>query len=207
MECQLLMTAVKGAARPIEIVACAVTKEEILRCVSRGNIDVALINSDLEDGRLAGLQALSEICATYQRTPVIMLFDTWQDDLIVQAFTKGAKGVFCRSEKQLDMLWKCISAVSAGQVWANSEQLLLLLNALRSVPPIRMFSTPGLNLLAERESQVAELVAEGLPNKGVAEKLGISEHTVSNYLFRIYNKLGISNRVELVLYVKERQSR
>jgi DNA-binding NarL/FixJ family response regulator len=207
MECQLLMTAVKGAGRQIEIVDYAVTKEEILRCVSRGNIDVALINSDLEDGRLSGLQALSEICATYQRTPVVMLFDTWQDDLIVQAFTKGAKGVFCRSEKQLDMLWKCISAVSAGQVWANSEQLLLLLNALRSVPPIRMSSTPGLNLLAARESQVAELVAEGLPNKGVAEKLGISEHTVSNYLFRIYNKLGISNRVELVLYVKERQSR
>ena len=52
-----------------------------------------------------------------------------------------------------------------------------------------------------RETQVANLVAEGLPNKGIAQRLGISEHTVSNYLFRIYNKLGISSRVELVLYV------
>ena len=58
-----------------------------------------------------------------------------------------------------------------------------------------------MNLLAMRETQVANLVVEGLPNKEVALRLGITEHTVSNYLFRIYNKLGISTRVELVLYV------
>jgi len=207
MECQLLMTAVKGSQHPIEVVACAVSKDEILRSIAGGNIDVALINSDLEDGRMAGLQVLAEIYASHQGTSVVMLFDTWQDDLIVQAFRAGAKGVFCRMEKQLDMLWKCIRAVSEGQVWANSEQLRLLLDTLRTVTPVRAFSSPGLNLLAMRETQVAQLVAEGLQNKEIAQRLGISEHTVSNYLFRIYNKLGISNRVELVLYVKERELR
>ena len=63
----------------------------------------------------------------------------------------------------------------------------------------------GMNLLGVRECQVAGLVAEGLPNRGIAQRLGISEHTVSNYLFRIYNKLGISSRVELVLYVLKRR--
>jgi len=62
-------------------------------------------------------------------------------------------------------------------------------------------------LLAKREDEVASLVAEGLSNRDIAERLGLSEHTVSNYLFRIYEKLGISGRVELVLYIlKQRQT-
>jgi DNA-binding NarL/FixJ family response regulator len=91
-------------------------------------------------------------------------------------------------------------------VWANSEQLQLLLNALRSGAAIPPVASPGLRTLAAREIQVANLVTEGLPNKEVAITLGLSEHTVSNYLFRIYNKLGISSRIELALYVmKDRE--
>jgi two-component system nitrate/nitrite response regulator NarL len=206
MDCQLLLTASKRARQQLSVVACAVSRISILDCFSRGNIDVALINADLEDGRLTGLELLPEILASYQKTPVVMLFDTWQDDLILHAFRAGAKGVFCRSEKKLDMLWKCIAAVHEGQVWANSEQLQLLLSTLKKATPIKAASSLGLNLLAMRETEVANLVALGLPNKGIALKLNITEHTVSNYLFNIYNKLGISSRVELVLYVlKQRE--
>jgi DNA-binding CsgD family transcriptional regulator len=56
------------------------------------------------------------------------------------------------------------------------------------------------------EDEVVKLVADGLSNRNVAQKLGLTEHTVSNYLFRIYEKLGISSRVELVLYaLKQKQ--
>src|ERR1700676_5085091 len=207
-DCQLLLTASKRSKQRLNVVACAVSRADILHCFSRGNVDVALINADLEDGRMAGLELLPEIHASHQRTPIIMLFDTWHDDLILHAFRAGAKGVFCRSEKKLDMLWKCISAVHKGQVWANSEQLQLLLSTLKKATPIKAASSPGLNLLATRETEVANLVALGLPNKGIALKLDITEHTVSNYLFNIYNKLGISSRVELVLYVlKQREER
>ena len=68
----------------------------------------------------------------------------------------------------------------------------------------RRFSVPTAqrrSLLAKREEEVANLVAEGLTNRDIAQKLALSEHTVSNYLFRIYEKLGISGRVELVLYI------
>jgi two-component system, NarL family, nitrate/nitrite response regulator NarL len=172
--------------------------------LSRVKVDVALINADLEDGRMTGLDVLPEIHASYQRTPVVSLFDTWNDDLIVQAFRAGAMGVFCRSEKKLDMLWKCISAVHEGQVWANSVQMQLLLRTLRKVRPIRP-SSSGMNLLAAREGQVANLVAEGLATKEIAKRLDITEHTVNNYLFNIYNKLGISSRVELVLYIMKQR--
>jgi two-component system nitrate/nitrite response regulator NarL len=201
MDCQLLLAASKQAPQQVNVVACAVSRTDILNCFSRGNFDVALINADLEDGRLAGLELLPEIHASYPKTPVVMLFNTLHDDLILHAFRAGAKGVFCRAEKKLDMLWKCISAVHQGQIWANSGQLHLLLNTLRKVTPIRAPFSPGMNLLAARETEVAKLVGVGLPNKEIALRLGITEHTVSNYLFHIYNKLGISSRVELVLYI------
>jgi len=206
MDCQLLETAVKRSRQQFDIVASAVSKHGILDCFSRENVDVALINADLLDGPLAGLDALPEISATYQRTPVVVLFDSWHDELILQAFRAGAKGVFCRLETELGRLWKCIKAVHQGEVWANSGQLQLLLNALRREAVIREASSPGMKSLSVREFQVANLVAEGMPTREVAMKLGLTEHTVSNYLFRIYNKLGISSRIELALYViKDRE--
>jgi two-component system nitrate/nitrite response regulator NarL len=201
MDCQLLVTASRRSRQQLSIVAWAVSKADILHCFLQGNIDVALINADLEDGRMAGFDILTEIHTSYPRTPTVMLFDSWNDDLVVHAFRAGAKGVFCRTEKNLDMLWKCIAVVHEGQVWANSGQIHLLLNTLRKATSIREATSPGLKLLTTRETHVANLVAEGLPNKEVALRLGLTEHTVSNYLFRTYNKLGISSRVELVLYV------
>ena len=205
MDCQLLLSASKRSRQQLSIVAWVVSRTDILHCFSRGNIDVALINADLEDGRLSGLDVLTEIHASYPGTPIVMLFDAWHDDLILHAFRAGAKGVFCRTEKKLDMLWKCIAAVHEGQVWASSQQLHLLLSTLTKAKSIRETSSPGMKLLATRETHVANLVAEGLPNKEIAVRLGITEHTVSNYLFRIYNKLGISTRVELVLHIMKQR--
>jgi two-component system nitrate/nitrite response regulator NarL len=205
MDCQLLLAALKQSRQQLNPVACAVSRTEIVRCLSRGNVDVALINADLEDGQLAGLDVLSEIHASYRETPVVTLFNAWNDDLIVHAFRAGAMGVFCRSETRLDMLWKCIDAVHNGQVWANSVQLQLLLRTLRKTRPIRVVASLGVNLLTQRETQVATLAAEGLTTKEIAGKLTITEHTVSNNLFRIYNKLGISSRVELVLFLTKQQ--
>lgn len=205
MDCQLLLTASKRSRQQMSVVAWVVSKADILHSFSQGNIDVALINADLEDGHLAGLDVLTEIHASYPGTPIVMLFDTWHDDLVLHAFRAGARGVFCRTEKKLDMLWKCITAVREGQVWANSGQLQMLLHTLRKAPTIQATSSSGMNLLAKHETQVANLVAEALPNKEIALRLGISEHTVSNYLFSVYNKLGISSRVELVLLIMKQR--
>jgi two-component system nitrate/nitrite response regulator NarL len=176
MDCQLLLAALKQSRQQLDPVACAVSRTEILQCLSRGNVDVALINADLEDGQLAGLDVLAKIHTSYQRTSVVTLFDTWNDDLVVHAFRAGAMGVFCRTEKKLDMLWKCISAVHEGQVWANSVQMQLLLRTLRGATPIRIVSSPGMISLAMRETEVANLVAEGLSTKEIALKLGVTEH-------------------------------
>lgn len=205
MDCQLLLTALKRSRQRLEGVACGVSRTDIVRSLDQGNVDIALINADLDDGPLSGLEILSEIQTNYDSIRVICLFDTWNDELIVHAFRAGAMGVFCRSESNLDMLWKCISAVHEGQIWANSDQLRLLLKSLRKARPIRMAPSTGTNSLTMRETQVANLVAEGLATKDISRRLGITEHTVNNNLFRIYNKLGISSRVELVLMLMKRQ--
>jgi DNA-binding NarL/FixJ family response regulator len=74
--------------------------------------------------------------------------------------------------------------------------------------PMRLHDARGMDLLSKREGEVARLVSEGLTNRGIAVQLGLSEHTVRNYLFKIFERLGVSTRVELVLYCfQERQSR
>jgi len=146
------------------------------------------------------LHVLRELQDSHPQTRFVLLCKSLNNDLVVDAFRAGAMGVFCRTESFV-RLCKCIRVVHQGQVWASSDQLRLMLGALKKASPLRMTSANGPNRLAKREAQVVDLVAEGLTNRDIALKLGITEHTVSNYLFRIYNKLGISSRVELVLYV------
>src|SRR5208337_3670369 len=119
----------------------------------------------------------------FPETRVIVMLKSAQRDLVLDAFRAGAKGVFCRAEP-LAALCKCIRVVQEGQIWANSHQLNFIVDALAHALPFRVTSTKGKYLLAKREQEVANLVAEGLMNRDIAQKLGLSEHTISNYLFR-----------------------
>ena len=206
MGCQLLKNALTRSRFHFEVVACAISRSEIMRCMSARSIEVALLSETLQEGPFVGFRVLSELRASYPATRTIALLKSVPQDLVVDAFRAGAKGVFCKAEP-IEALYKCIRAVHAGQIWANSSQLNLLVEALVTAKPLHVTSATGRRLLAKREEEVVNLVAEGLTNRDIAQKLGISEHTVSNYLFRVYEKLGISSRVELVLYVVRDQSR
>jgi DNA-binding NarL/FixJ family response regulator len=90
--------------------------------------------------------------------------------------------------------------VHKGEIFATNQQLSYLLDSVCQSPCLRVVSATGEILLTSREEQVVALVTDGLSNRNVASELGLSEHTVKKYLFRIFEKLGISSRVELVLY-------
>jgi DNA-binding NarL/FixJ family response regulator len=205
MGCQLLKNALTRSNPRFRVVECATTREEIVEALGGREVDVALVSADLADGALVGFHILGELRSAFPRTRLILLLKSGAEDLVVDAFRGGAKGVFCKTEP-IQSLRKSILAVFKGQVWANSRQLHLILEALVNTSPMRVKGAQKTALLAKREDEVAGLVAAGLSNREAAEKLGLSEHTVSNYLFRIYEKLGISSRVELVLYIlKQRQ--
>lgn len=200
MGCQLLKNELERSHHRFEVIACSVNRAEIIDALGKDGVDIALISENLQDGPYMGFEVMREIRFYHPKTDVVVLLKSSSRDLVIDAFRGGAKGVFCRAEP-VESLCKCIHAVHSGQVWANSDELKFLLDALANASPLRVVNSQGLNLLAKREDEVASLVAEGLTNREIAQKLGLSEHTVSNYLFRIYNKLGISSRVELVLYV------
>ena len=115
------------------------------------------------------------------------------------AFRGGARGIFCRGDS-FTALPKCIRQVHNGQIWVNNVELEFLLDLVISLRPLKMQPTGGMARLTQREREVVPLVADGMRNHEIAQQLNLSEHTVRNYLIRIFDKLGISSRVELVLY-------
>ena len=204
--CQLLKSALTRSRFRFEVVASATSCSEIADCMRAHRVDVALVSASLQGGPFAGFQALNELQASFPTVRVIILLKSAPRDLVVDAFRAGAEGVVCRTEP-IQVLCKCIQTVHKGQIWANSHQLHFILEALIGSTPLRVINSKGRYLLAQREHEVANLVAEGMTNREIAEKLGVAEHTVSNCLFRIYEKLGISSRVELLLYLLDQGSR
>ena len=200
MGCQVLENALTRSRYRFEVAACAVNRSEILGALKTKAVDVALINQNLQEGHLVGFDLLNEVRQAYPQTRVVIMLKTATYDLVVDAFRGGAKGVFCRADS-FEALCKCIQSIHKGQVWANSDQLQYLLQAFIQSRPLRVVDYAGRPLLTKRERDVAFLLADGLSNREIAHKLFLSEHTVGNYLFRIYNKLGVSSRVELVLYL------
>jgi DNA-binding NarL/FixJ family response regulator len=137
---------------------------------------------------------------THPQAAPVLLVESDDRDLVVDALRAGAKGIFHFSRTPFRFLCKCITSVARGQVWINSQQMHYVLDALSQVPALRVVNAKGKPLLTPREEQVVALVADGLSNREAAAELGLSEHSIKKYMLRIFDKLGISTRVELVLY-------
>lgn len=130
----------------------------------------------------------------------MLLVDNEERELVVNALRAGARGIFLFSQTPFPMLCKCIQCIARGEVWINSQQMNYVLVALSEAPTLRVVNSNGQFLLTPREEQVVALVADGLTNRGVATELGLREYTIKKYLLRIFDKVGISSPVELVLY-------
>jgi DNA-binding NarL/FixJ family response regulator len=174
------------------------------------SLQVAALHNFLQSNRadvvlvtgtcLSDLSLLRWLHVSYPAVATVLLVEACDRELVVNAFRAGAKGIFQFDHDPFRLLCKCVSSVSCGQIWINSQQLHYVLDALSEVPTLRVLNTKGKPLLTPREEQVVALVADGLSNREVAGELGLSEHTIKKYLLRIFDKLGISTRVELVLY-------
>lgn len=198
MNSQLLAAALERDKR-FEVLEAGGDARGIIAVVVKEKPTVAVISAELDEDKRKGFEVVRELQALHSETRVVMLLDGPDRSQVVEAFRAGARGVFCRSES-LKSLAKCIQCVSQGQIWANSRELRFLLEALSEALPLRVIDARGGALLSRREQEVVRCVAEGLSNREIAQRLGLTEHTVKNYLFRIFDKLGVSKRVEVVLY-------
>ena len=178
----------------------ATTAQEAVDSVKAAKPHIALISTTLADGPLSGFGALRQIRECSPEVKSILLFYTYERGLIVDAFRAGARGVFCLSESNFKSLCRCVEQVHAGQIWASSNELSDVVEAFSQLAPMRVVNADGMRLLTKREEDVVRLLAEGMQNREIAKELRLSEHTIKNYLFHIFDKLGVSSRVELVLY-------
>ena len=204
MSCQLIAAALRRGRYRTKVVGYATDAAGIREGLDKNKADVAVIGACLEEEALAGFTVTREILAAHSKPSVIMILDSSKPTMVVEAFRAGAHGVFFRDQSS-ELLCKCIHAVHRGQVWASSKELHFVIDALGPALPAKSIHLRGPGLLTKREEGVVLLVAEGLTNRDISHQLNLSEHTVRNYLFRIFNKVGTSNRLELALYAIDRR--
>jgi DNA-binding NarL/FixJ family response regulator len=199
MQAQLLTSALRRHPE-FHITTCPMDTLSILQAITLKPPRIALLSLNTLANAPETVVTLRRFHLSHPEIPKVLLVDTCDRELVVSAFRSGARGIFPIIDANLRLLCKCLLRVASGQIWANTEQLTYLMDLISEVPSLRVLNSRGTSLLTPREEQVVALVAEGLGNRPIARELNLSEHTIKKYLFRIFDKLGISSRVELVLY-------
>ena len=152
---------------------------------------------------LHGLAALRQISKTDPQIRTIILTGSVTKKQILEALQLGARGVMLKSA--ISSLFECIRAVRAGEYWINgihTSNVLQVLQHLSEEPKSEMKNTFG---LTDREMEVVRLVCEGLGNKEIAHRLRIAGETVKRHMTNIFNKVGMSSRLELALFAIDHQ--
>ena len=193
---QLLADALKRD-HGLDVISADSDSHSLIAAAAAHKADVLLLSSNLDEEPLRAFEVLRELRASHPQIRAVMLLDSSKREPILHAFRAGARGIFSRHES-VDSLSKCVRSVHDGQIWASSQQMSFAVEALASSPTVRAVDAKGLDVLSKREMEVVRCVAEGLTNREIAERLALSQHTIKNYLFRVFDKLGVSGRVELL---------
>lgn len=185
--CQLL-----EAEDDITVVGEARTGEECLRLAAKLQPDVVLLDLMLPDRN--GLEVLSDLAAREGGARAIVLTASEDERDYVEAVRRGARGLVLKQAAS-DCLLEGIRKVHRGEVWMDKRVAAEVERA--AAHPA---GEGRRELLTARELEIVALVAQGFRNKEIADKLSIGEQTVKNHLHNIFDKLGVSDRLELALY-------
>jgi DNA-binding NarL/FixJ family response regulator len=160
------------------------------------DVHVLAVSSTLNGRLREGLDVIRELRAVHPTSKVVLLVDSHQDDLVVDSLRAGAKGIF-NKDSSLEMLRKCLLSVHRGEVWVDGKGMSLALSALTATPSAPTMDPKRLKSFSQREREVVEWLVQGFSNREVADRMGLSQHTIKNYVFRIFEKVGVSSRAEL----------
>ena len=200
MSSQLLATALTTRGK---IEASGIRPADLLDRMASGEVHVVVIGADLNLEARNGFALAHTLQRAHPSISIVILLNQPTSDSVICAFRSGARGVFCRQRPVAEFV-SCVEHVYRGSIWAGAQETTILLNAFSSMPFPGLLATGEPSLLTLRELQVVKCAARGKTNKAIAKELGLSEHTVKNYLFRAFEKLGVSNRVELLFYLTQK---
>ncbi|MFN7918806.1 MAG: response regulator transcription factor [Bryobacteraceae bacterium] len=185
----------------IEVAGEAENGRQALEMIEDLRPDVLLL--DLKMPGMDGLTALQTMQHSQHKTHIIVLTASEDKNEWVQAMKLGCSGIVVK-QTQPDLIVKSIRKVNSGEIWLDSHTTAAVMRQFASPPdPLGPSNGKGgreRSPLSAREREIVALVAQGYKNKEMAEKMFISEQTVKNHLHNIFDKLGVSDRLELALY-------
>ena len=183
--------------------AIAIQSSNLLQVLGTRSVDLVIISANLDANIGGGFDLANAVFCAHPKLSIVILMDRPTREAVTNAFRSGARGVFDRQGSMSDFT-DCVEHVRKGFVWAGREETNFLLEAFKNIPAPIDPTEGSLSTLTTRELQVVRHAATGKTNKTIASDLGLSEHTVKNYLFRAFEKLGVSSRVELLFYLTMR---
>ena len=184
--------------------ALSASRSSVCKAIATSHVRLAIISANLSTIPGEGFDLAASIAHSHPDAALIMLLDEPTSDAVIRAFGSGARGIFCQEEPMTELL-HCVEHVERGMIWAGRRVTAALLEILKSIPsPGTLAGSELGESLTARELQVVQCAATGKTNKSIAAQLNLSEHTVKNYLFRAFAKLGVCSRVELLFYLSLR---
>jgi two-component system nitrate/nitrite response regulator NarL len=191
---------VNALAQGLQCEAIPVQPSDLLRMLGGCKIDLVIISSDVNSKAGTGFELASCVSRAHSKPDILILLSQSTRETIARAFHSGARAVLNRQESMSELL-SCVEHLKSGLIWVGKEESSILLEILRSIPSTNELTESESNTLTKRELEVVHCAARGKTNKAIASELRLSEHTVKNYLFRAFDKLGVSNRVELLFHL------
>jgi two-component system nitrate/nitrite response regulator NarL len=186
------------AEKDFKVIGEASDGGEAIEMANQLKPDVLLL--DLAMPRIPGLEALRQLGSAVEAIKVILLTAAIEREQIVDALHHGVRGVVLK-ESATELLLKSIRCVMDGQFWVGRESVSDLVRIIRDLTAIPEQGTRKRSYnLTPRELDIISAIVDGYTNKDIAEKFSIAEQTVKHHLGNIFDKLGVSNRLELALF-------
>lgn len=185
----------------LEVIGEAATAREAIRRIEATRPDVAVLDVRLPDGN--GIDLCREIRSSHPHIYCLILTGYDDDEALRAAVLAGASGYVLKDVRSR-LLVEAIRRAAAGTTIQAPEMMLRAARSLHPAPSDDRRTDPGLSL---RESQILALIAEGLTNREIGERLGIAEKTVKNYVSGLLAKLGMERRTQAAVYGAEHKRR
>ncbi len=194
------MSKIFALEEDLEVVAQTENLSQTLTIVAEMEADVVLFEAGLSPTPAEGVTEVMR--RALPGTKVIMIAQRFSEHETVDFLRRGVRGILSRSVSP-DLLVRCVRKVSAGETWLDNQGVNWIIDAYRSQA---LLGTGKQQLrFSEKEMLIISGVTQGLKNKDIALQVGTTEQVVKNYLRKIYDKLGVADRLELALYSMHRK--
>jgi DNA-binding NarL/FixJ family response regulator len=179
----------------IRVVGQAESLDQTVAAIQKFSADIVILEAALAPN---AADAVSDLLRQNTSCRLVVVLQEPDQEMTLDLFRRGAHGIVSR-EVEPEMLVECLRKVALGEPWLDSRAVGWVMQAYRSQGGRSAGSRPKVSL-TPKESLIVSCVTQGMKNKEIALRVGTTEQVVKNYLRKVYDKLGVADRLELALY-------